>query len=194
MSRGRSLEQLCWPVRSTRSLGAAAGSKERYLSLRMVAWEPVTSHRHSISVHSPAVRSSLLLEARTTRRAENNTYPRCESCRPGNCCLPLTASSGSNRPAAQAPHGSKRCPQHEGMQWPSRMGGLVVGKRGTTWGRVAACGKIRDLTWFCRRSSGTDLTGVGAAVKSREQQRHLPQPPTLPPKLPDEKKRKEKGP
>jgi len=30
--------------------------------------------------------------------------------------LPLTASGCRDRPAAQRPHGSKRCPQHEAME------------------------------------------------------------------------------
>jgi len=34
--------------------------------------------------------------------------------------VPLAASSSSYWPAAERPHGSNRCPQHEGMQWPAR--------------------------------------------------------------------------
>lgn len=62
-------------------------------------------------------------------RMYKSTHSRHEASRPGGCCLPLTARSSSSRPAAQTPHGSKRCPQHEGMKWPSRGVVGLVGER-----------------------------------------------------------------
>lgn len=49
--------------------------------------------------------------------------------------LPLAAGGGGKGPAAEHPHGSDGCPQHEGSQWPGRTrmavaAGLVTKRRG----------------------------------------------------------------
>jgi hypothetical protein len=82
-------------------------------------------------------------------------------CTAGGRNLPLAAGGGRGGPVAQRPHGSQRCPQHEGMGWPT--------------GRNWVDGMVRDaeekelgkVPGELRRPGGLGTSGMRTGVGSR---------------------------